>query len=185
MDPTTSNSICSSTSKGSSGGAGAEGSIHDAELYSQLGLPVAGRALGRGAPAAAAGARARTRGRVGWLRGLSTQARALRSLHGASSSLPGAIRSLCGGFLVADIELGNHRHALTAFTGDFSGAVVAGVDVADDAHARVIREQARQFLGGQFGAVGHRDLSGVDGAADADATTVVDGHPGRSRGGVD
>src|SRR6185437_16332679 len=75
-----------------------------------------------------------------------------------------------------------HGDADAAFVGDFDGAVVAGVGVADDAHAGVVGEEAFEFLGCEVGAVGDGDLAGVDGAADAHAAAVVDGDPGRGGG---
>src|SRR5699024_12636890 len=89
--------------------------------------------------------------------------------------------SLCSGLLVADVEFRDHRHALTAGAGDFGGTIVTGVAVADDAHARVVGEQAGELLRGEVGAVGHGDLTGVDGAADADAAAMVEGHPSGTR----
>ena len=70
-----------------------------------------------------------------------------------------------------------HRNAHAALLGDLDRAVVAGVDVADDAHAGVVGEHALDLLGGQRGAVGDGDLAGVDGAADADTAAVVDARP--------
>src|SRR5260221_4981084 len=73
-----------------------------------------------------------------------------------------------------------HWGADAAFPGYLLGTVVAGVDVADDARAWVVGENPFEFLCGQGGAIGHADLAGVDGAADADAAAVVDRDPGRA-----
>ncbi len=55
-----------------------------------------------------------------------------------------------------------HRDADPALLRDLVGAVVARVDVPDDAHARVVRQDARELLRREVGAVGERDLAGVD-----------------------
>ncbi len=65
------------------------------------------------------------------------------------------------------------------------GVLVAGVDVADHAHARVVGQHPRELLRGQFGAVGDGDLAGVDGAAHPDPAAVVNRHPRRARRRVD
>jgi hypothetical protein len=62
-----------------------------------------------------------------------------------------------------------HRHAQTRLLGRRFGDVVAGVDVSKHAHRRVVGQHAGQLLAGEGGAVGDADLSGVDGATDADA----------------
>ena len=72
-------------------------------------------------------------------------------------------------------RIGNSHAALG---GDLGGVFVAGVDVADHAHAGVVGQHPREFLRGQFGAVGDGHLAGVDGAADPDPAAVVNRHPG-------
>ena len=57
--------------------------------------------------------------------------------------------------------------------GDLDRPVVARIDVADDAHAGVVREHALHLLAGERRAVGDNDLAGVDRAADADSAAVV------------
>ena len=57
--------------------------------------------------------------------------------------------------------------------------------MADDAHAGVVGEEARELFRGEVGAVGDGDLAGVDGAADPDAAAVVQGNPGGAGGGVE
>src|SRR6478736_6350858 len=47
-----------------------------------------------------------------------------------------------------------HGDAVAAFVGDLDGAVVAGVGVADNAHAGVVGEEAFELLRGEVGAVG-------------------------------
>ena len=74
-----------------------------------------------------------------------------------------------------------HRHLQAALAGDLLRAVVAGVDVAHDARARVVGEHALELLGGERRAVGDGHLTGMDGAADADAAAVVDRHPRGAR----
>ena len=63
--------------------------------------------------------------------------------------------------------------------GEFDGFGVAGVGVADDAHAGVGGQRPLQPAGGCFRAVGDDDLAGVQAVADADAAAVVDADPGR------
>ena len=70
-----------------------------------------------------------------------------------------------------------HGDAYAALGGDLGGAVVAGVDVADDAHAGVVGEDPLDLLRGEVGAVGDADLAGVERAADADAAAVVERDP--------
>src|SRR5690349_17407971 len=77
-----------------------------------------------------------------------------------------------------------HGDTDAAFVGDLDGAVVAGVDVADDAHAGVVGQESFELLRGEVRAVRDGDLPGVEGAADADAATVVDRDPRGARGGV-
>ncbi|CAN5866528.1 hypothetical protein BH23ACT11_BH23ACT11_22100 [soil metagenome] len=45
---------------------------------------------------------------------------------------------------------------------DFNGAVVASVNVPDDAHARAAGKDAFELLRDELGAVGNADLAGVD-----------------------
>src|SRR6478609_1355429 len=78
-----------------------------------------------------------------------------------------------------------HRDADAAFLGDFDGAVVPGVGVADDAHAGIVGQEARELFRGEVGAVGDGDLACVDGAADAYPAAVVDGNPGGAGGRVE
>src|SRR6187399_161873 len=84
-----------------------------------------------------------------------------------------------------DGRAGAHRDRDPALVGHFDGALVAGVDVADHAHAGIVGEYPFELLGGEVGAVGDADLTGVDRAADADATSVVDAHPRGARTRVD
>ena len=84
-----------------------------------------------------------------------------------------------------DGRAGAHRDRDAALVGHFDRPVVAGVDVADHAHARIVGEHPLELLGGEVGAVGDADLAGVDRAADADAAAVVDAHPGGARARVD
>src|SRR4051794_27634452 len=78
-----------------------------------------------------------------------------------------------------------HRNAYAALLRHLHRAVVARVDVADDAHAGVVGEHPLDLLRGEVGAVGDTDLARVQGAAHPDAAAVVEGHPGGTRGGVD
>ena len=68
-----------------------------------------------------------------------------------------------------------------ALAGDVDRALVAGVDVAHDAHARVGRQHALQLARRELGAVGDAHHAGVLAVADAHAAAVVDRHPGRAR----
>ena len=61
---------------------------------------------------------------------------------------------------------------------DVGRVFVAGVDVADHTHAGVVGQYPREFLRGEFGAVGDGDLAGVDRPADARPAAVVNRHPG-------
>ena len=63
--------------------------------------------------------------------------------------------------------------------------VVARVDVAQDARARVGREHPLEPLRRLVGAVGDDDHARVDRVADADAAAVVDADPGRARRDVE
>ena len=78
-----------------------------------------------------------------------------------------------------------HRDADAALPGNLDCSLVAGVGVADDAHARVGREHAFELLSGEIRAVRDDDHAGVLRVADARAAAVVDRHPGRAGGGVD
>src|SRR4051794_5697999 len=78
-----------------------------------------------------------------------------------------------------------HGDADTLLAGSPLGDVVAGVDVPDDAHRRVVGQDTGELLGGELGAVREGHLAGVQRAADSDTTAVVDRHPARARGGVD
>src|SRR5215475_12458906 len=73
-----------------------------------------------------------------------------------------------------------HGDADVALGGDVAGPLVAGVDMPDHAHARVVGQNPLELLRGQRRAVGHADLAGVDGAADADTAAVMDRDPGRT-----
>ena len=55
-----------------------------------------------------------------------------------------------------------HRDPDAPLGGDLLGPVVPGVDVTDDAHRRVVGEHPGELVGGEFGAVGDRHLTGVD-----------------------
>src|SRR5262245_49032741 len=77
------------------------------------------------------------------------------------------------------------RNAHPALAGAGSGTVVAGIDVADDTHARVAGQDALEAFLGSGGAIGDDDHAGVQTVADAHAATVVDAHPGSAAGGVD
>src|SRR3954449_1813508 len=78
-----------------------------------------------------------------------------------------------------------HRDADAALVRDPVGDVVAGVDVADDAHAGVVRQDAGELLRREVGAVGERHLAGVQAAADVDAAPGVDRAPAPTRARVD
>src|SRR3954470_5037035 len=85
----------------------------------------------------------------------------------------------------ADPESGfEHRHPHATRGRHVDGVVVAGVHVPDHAHARVVGEDPLDLLASQRRAIGDGDLAGVDRAAHADTTTVVDRHPGRTTGHV-
>src|ERR687894_731406 len=77
----------------------------------------------------------------------------------------------------------HHRHLDTEPPGRRPRRVVAGVGVPDDADTGVVEEDASEPRGAVLGAVGEDLGAGVDGAADADAAPVVDGHPARAAGG--
>src|SRR4029453_10315301 len=77
-----------------------------------------------------------------------------------------------------------HGDADAAFVGDFDGAVVAGVDVADDAHAGVVGQEPFELFRGQVRSVSDGNLPGVQGPANTDTTAVMDRHPGSTRRGV-
>ena len=62
--------------------------------------------------------------------------------------------------------------------------VVAGIGVTNHAHSRVGEEHAGELLRGEIRAVGKTHHAGVDTAADADSTTVMDAHPGGSARGI-
>src|SRR5690606_15203641 len=78
-----------------------------------------------------------------------------------------------------------HGDAHAAAVGHRLRDVVPGVDVPDHAHAGVVGQHAPDLLARQRGAVGDRDLPGVEGAAHADAAAVVQGHPGGAGRHVD
>ena len=65
------------------------------------------------------------------------------------------------------------------------GLVVAGVEVPDDAHARIRGQYALEPLCRCLGTVGDDDHAGMDRVADADAAAVMDADPRRSRCDVD
>ena len=56
--------------------------------------------------------------------------------------------------IAASVARSRHRHADAALRRDLLGEVVAGVDVADDAHAGVVGQHPRELLRGERGAVG-------------------------------
>src|SRR6185437_6014625 len=58
---------------------------------------------------------------------------------------------------------GPHWYRDVAVRGDLGRAIVAGVDVADHPHGRVVGEHPLELLGGERGAVGDSHLPGVDG----------------------
>ncbi len=68
---------------------------------------------------------------------------------------------------------------------DLDRPLVAGVDVADDAHAGIGGQDPLELPGGQLRAVGHDDHPGVLAVADPGAAAVVDADPGGPRGRVD
>src|SRR5690606_25887806 len=78
-----------------------------------------------------------------------------------------------------------HGNAKPVLRGDLLGTLVARVDVSDHTHTRVVGEHSFELLGRERCPVRDRDLSSVDGAADADASAVVDGDPGRPARRVD
>src|SRR5207237_4654229 len=67
----------------------------------------------------------------------------------------------------------------------FESFVVAGVGVADDAHAGVGGQHALEAGGGFGSAVGYDDLAGVDAVTDAHAAAVVHRYPGGPANGVE
>ena len=79
----------------------------------------------------------------------------------------------------------SHREPDAALPGHLERPLVAGVGVAQDARARVGRQDALQLVRREVGAVRHDDHAGMLGVADPDAAAVVDAHPGRPGGGVD
>ena len=74
-----------------------------------------------------------------------------------------------------------HRDPDATLSRNLLGPLIAGVDVPDYPHARIVGQYTDQFLRGQFGAIGKRHLAGVDGTADAYPAAMVDGHPRGSR----
>src|SRR6185436_5132884 len=89
----------------------------------------------------------------------------------------GSLRELLDSFL--------HRDPNSTPGCDLLGSFVPRIDVPDHSHAGIIGQDPGQFLCGQFRAVGKRDLTGMDGAANAHPAAMVDGHPRRARSGVD
>src|SRR3954463_7787846 len=77
-------------------------------------------------------------------------------------------------------SLFTHRYANPSLASHLFGDVVAGVDVPDHAHGRVIGEHALDLAPGQLGAVRHAPLAGVDGATHPDAAAVMDRDPCRA-----
>src|SRR5699024_9532065 len=77
------------------------------------------------------------------------------------------------------------RHVDAVFAGEIPGFLIAGVGVADDAHAGVAGEHALQAPGGLVGAVGHDDLAGVQAIAHADPAAVMEAHPTRPASDVE
>src|SRR5699024_11509044 len=57
---------------------------------------------------------------------------------------------------------------------DASGLGVTGVDVAQDPGGRVVGQDPVEFGGGQVGAVGDADLTGVQGTSHPDPAAMVD-----------
>src|SRR5687767_13988747 len=78
-----------------------------------------------------------------------------------------------------------HGDADGAFLRDVEGPFVAGVGVADDAHAGVVGEEAFELFRGEVRTISHRNLAGVDGTADPHAAAVVQRDPGGAGGGVE
>ena len=70
-----------------------------------------------------------------------------------------------------------HGNPYAALGGHLAGAVVARVDVPDDAHAGVVGEHPLDLLGRERRAVRDAHLAGVDRATHADAAAVVDRDP--------
>src|SRR5439155_11131864 len=66
------------------------------------------------------------------------------------------------------------RDSDAAVCRDLDGAVVAGVGVADDAHARVVGQHALDLLSRQRRAIGDAHLTGVDRAPHAYSAAVMD-----------
>ena len=71
----------------------------------------------------------------------------------------------------------SHRDAHATFSGNLRCPFVAGIHVADDAHARVIGQQRFQLRGSQLAAISQGNLACVDGTAHAYAAAVVDRDP--------
>ena len=85
----------------------------------------------------------------------------------------------------SDQSRGPHRDADAALVGDLERALVAGIGVADDAHAGIGGQDALQARGGLGRSVGDDHHAGVERVADADAAAVVEADPGGAGGGVD
>ena len=66
-----------------------------------------------------------------------------------------------------------HGDSNTPLGSDRAGVLVAGIDVPDDAHARIVDEHPFELLRRQLRPVGHTHLARVDGTAHPDATIVV------------
>src|SRR5438477_8444657 len=69
--------------------------------------------------------------------------------------------------------------------GEFDGAGVTGVGVAEDAQSWIARENAFKTALGIFSAVGDHDHAGVLRITDAYSATVVNRYPGRACSGID
>src|SRR5271166_1189430 len=82
-------------------------------------------------------------------------------------------------------SLARHRDLDSLLLREVLGFVVAGVGVAGDADAGIVGQDALDALGHLVSAICNRHLSGVLRVADAHATSVVDGDPGRAAGGVE
>ena len=90
-------------------------------------------------------------------------------------SQPSDSRSYVNHDLAAlSVQHGNLDATLTCNIG---GTLVAGIDVAGDAHARVGGQDAFQTNGCFGRAIGHDDLAGMQAVADADADAVVEADP--------
>jgi hypothetical protein len=62
----------------------------------------------------------------------------------------------------------------TLFNGNFLGVCISSIAMADNSHARIVGKYALKFLCSKGSAISNAYLTGVNRAANTDATTVMD-----------